>query len=167
MLQATQALTPITTSARLRSYTTSDLPAVVRMLGPVLARFYPEGDAWLARRLGDVSHGRAGCIVATVGQEIVGAVIVTPKTATKVKISTLYVDPSARGNGIGERLLEQALAELSKESPKQIYITVPHVMTGSLEPTLKTNGFSWSTQVQNRYGPGRHEDIYELWLEPN
>lgn len=164
MHQATRPPRHVDAPVHLRAFRSTDRATVIRMLVPVLTKFYPGGDLWLTRRLDQVNEGKASCIVATKDSDIVGVVILTPKSGGKLKVSTLYVDPLSRGYGIGVALLERTLEQMARTGFRQAYITVPHAISSSVEPTLKACGFAWVAQVQDRYGPDRNEIIYEASL---
>ena len=81
----------------LRSYRRSDKPALFRMLCFIDSR-YPDGFAWLDRRLDDVADDRALCTVAVARGELVGVTIETPKGRNMIKLSTLWVEPRVARN---------------------------------------------------------------------
>lgn len=53
--------------------------------------------------------GRQRCWVAEREGEIVGSVVVVPKDELTAQLRLLYVDPSARGLGLGRRLVDECL----------------------------------------------------------
>lgn len=150
--------------ASLRVYTSDDHEDVVRLLTPVLRDLYPEGEVWLARRLDDIVAGKASCILAIFQGKMVGVAITTPKKPGRVKLSTLYVSPGARGRGIGKQILRATLARLRMDGVDDVYITAAHTVAEQIAPLLIAQGFIRLNRSPNRYGPGRHEDIYEAWL---
>ncbi|WP_443028027.1 GNAT family N-acetyltransferase [Sphingopyxis sp. Root1497] len=72
---------------------------------------YPDGLDWLERRLDDIESGRAQLWQAGLGKFTSGWAIVTPKGNHDVKLSTMYVAPGARGQGVGRRMIEAISAE--------------------------------------------------------
>lgn len=55
----------------------------------------------------DPEHER--CWIAEIDDEIVGSVLLTKHSATVAQLRMLYVDPAARGLGIGSRLVEECI----------------------------------------------------------
>lgn len=159
-----EARARIESPASLRDYVWSDRAEVMGLLRPVLRELYPGGQAWLARRLDDIAAGRASCILATREAKVVGVAITTPKSTGRVKISTLYVIPTARGNGIGGQLLKEVLNRLRLRGVHDVYITAAHSVENQIRPLLQAYSFTKLYRVPNRYGLGRHEDIYGTWL---
>lgn len=62
-----------------------------------------------ARFIENFDPARACCWVAERDGEIVGSVFVVPRTARKAQLRLLYVEPSARGLGLGMRLVDEAM----------------------------------------------------------
>jgi predicted GNAT family acetyltransferase len=154
----------ITTEVELRNYLPVDESCVVEMLGPVLGNLYPAGGSWLTRRLRDVAGKRARCIVAVAEGTLVGVLIETPKSRNRVKISTLYVTESRRGHGIAGRLLDCAIGHLLLQKVDTAYITAAHSISSEIGRVLLSRDFNWKYRVCDRYGQGRHEDVFELKL---
>jgi DNA-binding MarR family transcriptional regulator/GNAT superfamily N-acetyltransferase len=64
----------------------------------IVARFIQHGDA-----------KRERCWIAEKDGEVVGSVFVTTKSKTTAKLRLLYVEPAARGLGIGSRLVSECV----------------------------------------------------------
>lgn len=134
----------------------------MKMLGPVLGSLYPGGGSWLIGRLRDVADKRARCTLALVENKLVGVLIETPKAGKRVKISTLYVAESERGRGIAGKLLDSAINDLARKDVETAYITAAHTVSPEINRVLQARKFNWKGRALDRYGKGRHEDVFEL-----
>ncbi|HJQ37446.1 MAG TPA: GNAT family N-acetyltransferase [Thermoanaerobaculia bacterium] len=126
---------------------------------------YPGGDRWLSQRLDDCAERRASCLLATFGSSIVGTAIDTPKGAKRRKLSTFFVAPTARGRGIGSRILDTLIAAWSRADIESAYVTVADSRDHLLRPLLVSRAFSVVALEHHRYGDERHELIYEWRLK--
>jgi GNAT superfamily N-acetyltransferase len=139
-----------------------DIRAVAGLLVE-LPLLYPGGALWLKERLNDSIRGDARCTIARLNDQVVGATIETPKPNSRMKLSTIYVAPSARGLGIGTRLFGLAKSRWKGGGTRESYVTVPHHRVEQLERLLLPAGFTPTAREANRYGAGRHEVVY-TWL---
>jgi DNA-binding MarR family transcriptional regulator/N-acetylglutamate synthase-like GNAT family acetyltransferase len=57
----------------------------------------------------ETARGRQRCWVAEREGEVIGSVFVVPKDELTAQLRLLYVDPSARGLGLGRRLVDECL----------------------------------------------------------
>lgn len=126
---------------------------------PVL---YPGGSAWLSRRMDDVAMGRATALVAEVLGEVVGVALGILKPRGRFKVSTLFVSPPHQGHGLGAELLDSMLWRARVAGANEVYITGAHSVRENLSPLLVSRGFVLTATEANRYGQGRHEDVYSL-----
>lgn len=62
------------------------------------------------RFLRDFKLDRERCIVAERGGEIIGSVLVVEESAEVARLRMLYVEPFARGQGLGQRLVEECIS---------------------------------------------------------
>ncbi|NGQ96009.1 GNAT family N-acetyltransferase [Brevibacillus sp. SYP-B805] len=76
------------------------------------------------------------------------------------------VAPAYQGKGIGKRLIEARLQALRRfPTLKRVLVTVSETNTASIR-ALASQGFRFSRQELDYYGPGRHRNIMELSLAP-
>src|SRR5215472_7717274 len=93
-----------------------DLGSVVALHGTLYAREYgfdPTFEAYVAGPLSDfvrAADPRSRLWLAEQGERIVGCVAVVAASPQVAQLRWFLVDPSARGTGLGKRLLREALA---------------------------------------------------------
>lgn len=121
---------------------------------PVL---YPGGWEWLHSTFTEIEAGAASLTLRYVGDELVGVGIGKRKSGNRFKICTMFVAPDQRGRGLGKSILDEML-EIAGNSSS--YITGAHTVRDTLFPLLESRGFDLSHTVPNRYGSGRHEDVF-------
>jgi ribosomal protein S18 acetylase RimI-like enzyme len=144
-----------------RSYRRSDRESLVARLGPVISALYPAGDIWLARRLNDVESGSARCSIVTwSGSELLGAAIETPKEKGRLKLSTLWVDQTWRGCGLGKHLLLAARQRWLSSELELVNLTAEASVAGAMAALLARAGFRLECIDRDRYGEGRHEVVF-------
>ena len=135
---------------------TSEEANGVRRLLRDLPSSYPGAEAWLERRLTDVTEGRAWAAVAREGDSVVGVALAVSKPEARFKLCTLYVAPAHRGRGLGAGLLDAALAAADG---RETYITASARALHDLGPLLERAGFALTAVARDRYGRGRHEFV--------
>lgn len=145
-----------------------DLAAVEHLLAPTIGELYPGGRVWLTARLREVVAGDAAAYVCVdqpaFGADVMirmrGAAILTPKGCGRMKLSTVYVHPDHRAQGVGSELMRTTLWHADRAGTKEIWVTVAHRLVPELSPLLYRNGFIQTAVELDRYGPGRDEAIF-------
>lgn len=77
-----------------------------------------------------------------------------------MKLSTVYVHPNHRSQGVGSELVRAALSHADRTGIEEIWVTVAHHLAPELLPLLCRNGFIQTAIELDRYGPGRDEAIF-------
>jgi GNAT superfamily N-acetyltransferase len=146
----------------LRPYLAGDHGQVMELLRD-LPELYPGGDRWLARRLAAAADGQARVTVAVlrVDRRVpVGVTIETPKPGGRMKLSTLYVAPVARGGGVGTRLIAAAEARWAREGVRRVHVTADESRAGAVERVIAKAGFHEAAVERGRYAADRSEVVF-------
>jgi DNA-binding MarR family transcriptional regulator/GNAT superfamily N-acetyltransferase len=100
----------------LRPHQSGDIGWVVHRQGLLYAQEYGYDERFealaaeiVAKFIQHYDAKRERCWIAEKDSEVVGSVFVTAKSRTTAKLRLLYVEPSARGLGIGSRLVSECL----------------------------------------------------------
>ena len=139
----------------------SDSKSIIALLVD-LPNVYPGADLWIDRTLDEVFAGKASCTLACVDGAIVGIVIDKPKPDGRRKLSTLYVDPGARGRGIARAIMDEAQRRWWTEGVVEVYVTCRIPRNDALTECLVMRGFVAGAILPNRYGQGHNEQIF-VW----
>ncbi|TMR11697.1 MarR family transcriptional regulator [Nonomuraea turkmeniaca] len=102
---------------------TGDLGWVVYRHGELYSREYGWGTAFeqtVAKIVGELDFSKDAGWIAEVGGERAGCVFYVRQDDTTAKLRMLLVEPSARGMGIGRRLVEECLRHAKAEGCKRI-----------------------------------------------
>lgn len=134
----------------------SDLVALLDFL-PVL---YPGGHTWLRRALAEVDAGEADAIFAYVDGVLAGVCLGTTKPDDRYKIRTIFVLPRFRRCGVGRALIQRARRAAIDAGAVELYVTAASTLRNDFRPFAEVNGLNHVATAPNRYGVGRHEDVY-------
>ena len=135
---------------------TSYNPEHIQLYGQILDLIrpindiYPEYTAWFKEKFipGLKKKERMYIIAQDENNALAGCVLIK-KTAEEKKICTFFVCPNYRHNGLGKKLMQQALSELG-EHP---LITVSGRNLPQMAHLLKECGFHLSATKRGAYNP--------------
>jgi putative acetyltransferase len=125
-----------TTQARVRAVTRSDVPAVVALVGTVLAEFgftFGAGSDTDSQLLGlpeSYEHSGGRFWIATQdGAGVIGTCGVYPVTARSFELRKMYLASAARGLGVGRRLLAESIAFAHERDADELVLDTTEQMT--------------------------------------
>jgi N-acetylglutamate synthase-like GNAT family acetyltransferase len=109
--------------------------------------------------------GRERCWIAERDGERVGCVFVVKQSATVAKLRLLIVEPSARGAGLGRRLVDECIAfARAKGYRKLVLWTHAHLLAS--RSIYRAGGFKKlpRTEAHDTFGPKAVSEFWELRL---
>ena len=108
---------------------------------------------------------RERCWIAERGGERVGCVFVVKQSASVAKLRLLIVEPSARGAGLGRRLVDECIAFARAKGYKKLVLwTHAHLLAA--RSIYRAVGFRKlpKTEVHDTFGPKAVSEFWELKL---
>jgi len=139
-----------------------DATWLMRRAGPTVAGLYPRGAELLESTLLDALNRYASAHVVVGNSQWPAALICEkPKGDKRVKVSTFWVDPAARGSGVGRLLAHSRFAEWRRLELEEVYGTSRQYRTPAVSRVFRPLGFSTVHTAEDRYGEGRHEDVLQ------
>ena len=116
LIEARLASDPSAGEMVLRPHRIGDMGCIVHRQAVLYAQEYGWDSGYEAliaeivgRFLRDFKPNREQCFIAECGGEIVGSVFVVEDSGEVAKLRLLYLEPSARGNGLGRRLVDECI----------------------------------------------------------
>ena len=111
--------------------------------------------------LRDFKPGREQCWVADRDGQMLGGVFLCEEDADTARLRLLYVEPEARGLGVGSALVRQC-SEFAREAGYKRIVLWTHAVLDSARKIYAAEGYKvTSTEVQTEFGK---EEISEHWL---
>jgi DNA-binding MarR family transcriptional regulator/GNAT superfamily N-acetyltransferase len=108
---------------------------------------------------------RERCWIAERNGERVGCVFVVRQGATTAKLRLLLVEPSARGTGLGRRLVEECIAFARAKGYKKLVLWT-HAHLAAARAIYRKTGFKKlpRTEAHDTFGPRAVSEFWELAL---
>ena len=161
-----------TSSYVLRPHQPGDMGWVVAQHGRYYADEYGWDIGFEAHVAGIVQHfvehfdpAREHCWIAERDGQIVGSVFLVKKSATIAKLRLLIVDPSARGLGIGRRLVEECSRFARQAGYRKITLWTNSILDAARH-TYETAGYRMVHRgaPEHRFGKDLVFETWELTL---
>ena len=157
----------------LRAPRAGDLGWIVHRHGALYAAEYGWGEkfeAVVARVIADYLEAhdpeRERCWIAESGGDIVGSVLLVRKSERIAKLRLLLVEPSARGLGIGRRLVEACIAFAGSHGYSRIVLWTNARLHAARAIYEKTGFRLVRSQPSAIFGPSDTEQTWELSHPP-
>jgi putative acetyltransferase len=131
-----EVTTPLGFSVRLA--TKDDIPAVRAVLFSVRSEYGVLGDVGAGDAdLDDLELSyfrRGGCfeVVEDAAQRVVGCAGLYPLSPCRAELCKMYIEKSARGRGLGKRLLEDVLAAARRSGFQEVWLETNSVLTEAI-----------------------------------
>ncbi len=155
----------------LRSHQPGDMGWVVHRHGVLYSQEYGYDETFealvaeiAAKFIQQFDPRRERCWMAEKDGEIVGSVFLvreSPKSKTVAKLRLLYVEPSARGLGIGKRLVDECLRFARQVGYKKIVLWTQSELPAARH-VYQEAGFRLVQQKKHRSW-GRDDLVSEIW----
>jgi GNAT superfamily N-acetyltransferase len=147
-----------------------DLGTIVHLHGVLYAReqgFDPTFEAYVAGPLAEFvrsSPERGRLWLAERAGQLVGCVAIVPATLEAAQLRWFLVDPSARGAGLGRRLLSEALAFCKEAGYRSVFLWTVSALTAAARLYLAAGFRKTEEKPGHVWGVDVVEERYELGL---
>ena len=156
---------------RLRTHRPGDLGWIVHRHGVLYAREYGYDERFesivagvVAEFLAKHDPGRERCWIAERDAEVLGSVMLVRKSATTAKLRLLYLEPHARGLGLGRKLVDECIRFARKAGYRKITLWTQSSLTAARH-IYQTAGFRMTaSKVHQDFGPKESAETWEMSL---
>jgi GNAT superfamily N-acetyltransferase len=157
---------------RLRTHQPGDLGWIVHRHGVLYSREYGYDDrfeAIVAKVAGDFlatfDPKKERCWIAERDGEILGSVMLVKNSPTVAKLRLLYLEPHARGLGLGRRLVDECIAFARAAGYRKITLWTQSSLAAARH-IYETAGFrKTASKVHSDFGPREAAETWELVLK--
>jgi DNA-binding MarR family transcriptional regulator/GNAT superfamily N-acetyltransferase len=151
----------------LRPHRVGDMGWIVHRQAVLYAREYGWDSGYEAliadiagRFLRDFKPGRETCFVAERAGEIVGSVFAVEESRDVAKLRLLYVEPSARGQGVGRRLVDACINFARQKAYARLDLWTNDILTAA-RAIYESAGFELIGEERHRsFG---HDLVGQTW----
>jgi DNA-binding MarR family transcriptional regulator/N-acetylglutamate synthase-like GNAT family acetyltransferase len=157
---------------RLRTHRPGDMGWIVHRHGALYAREYGYDERFegivagvVADFLAHHDPARERCWIAERDGEILGSVMMVRKSPTVAKLRLLYLEPEARGLGLGRRLVEECIAFARGAGYRKITLWTQSSLAAARHIYEKAGFRKIASKVHSDFGPREAAETWELDLE--
>jgi GNAT superfamily N-acetyltransferase len=107
------------------------------------------------------------CWIAEMNGEIVGFVFIVEKNETTAKLRLLYVDPKARGYGLGTHLVEEAIGFAKEKGYEKVVLWTNSVLKAARHIYEKQGFQLVDKEAHHSFGHNLVGETWELLFQNN
>jgi DNA-binding MarR family transcriptional regulator/GNAT superfamily N-acetyltransferase len=171
LLSAGQSEPVIEPVISLRSHRPGDMGWVVHRHGALYAQEYGWDERFegvvagiVAKFVASFDAGRERCWIAEMNGEAVGSVFVVKASAATAQLRLLLIEPSARGRGLGRRLVQECIAFARDQRYRRLVLWTQSNL-GAARSIYKSCGFELKrTEKHASFGVALTGEYWELAL---
>ncbi|MGQ0650815.1 MAG: bifunctional helix-turn-helix transcriptional regulator/GNAT family N-acetyltransferase [Betaproteobacteria bacterium] len=157
----------------LRAHRPGDMGWVIERHGALYAQEYGWDERFealvagiAAKFIDELDPERERCWIAERGGERVGCVFLVRQNAAVAKLRLLIVDPSARGTGLGRRLVEACIAFAREKGYRKLVLWTQSNLAAARAIYRKTGFKLVKTEKHDSFGAKLTGEYWELALMP-